>query len=741
MGFHFCLVILFLYLQCAQANRFMPFKVEKRDSAINMELISNKAKIDYLLLQLKDTFNTISPLIFLSHDQQMLILGSVQLVEFGREEELYRSGDKSHLSCYFLIQGKVQILNKDESIIEILESNNFFGYQGAILNKRTSTVIVAKNTILGVLSSEVYLNLLGSPDAKFKNYILSSIISKEKNFSKLDGLKNFILSFIDKEPINIEVLVSYYLKIESSLHPKADSSEIDYNAWSYALRRLPENLLKTYSFLLTNKKPEIVNTNDQTNSVTEILNEYRIGRRIYEFIDGKTVIVVRELETDVLDFVANLCIHIIESRKIQKIIETSESMNELLLHKNSNASQLISELPTMNQAVDFSKISKILNTDTPAVPLIDIMLLNSDYSISIKKEIINDRDSIDIFTQSILLETKRVLGINENIESVKDLVVDIIQGSKRAVINLISPHIYKNKDKIESWASKEISMGKLNLKTTAYQNTQVENQQNDDLLIAYSYYYYKAHPEEAAEKAKLELENGISFIEETKANGVPTIIINPSKFNLDFIDMSLEFSSAQSKNHLIILIGYAFGAQAKDIVKPLLYLFGSNTRSFNIIGKAGGLIGNRKDILVASKMYYDKTGDISTINNEPIDINKINELVNPRTSIEKSTIHVGPMLTVTGTILQNETLLNFYKNGLGIVGVEMEGYFYAKEIEIAIKSSVLKHNLISRCFYYISDLPLDPNQSLSSEEEIVSWDEGVQSINAITRFILREILH
>lgn len=43
-------------------------------------------------------------------------------------------------------------------------------------------------------------------------------------------------------------------------------------------------------------------------------------------------------------------------------------------------------------------------------------------------------------------------------------------------------------------------------------------------------------------------------------------------------------------------------------------LFGSKVRSMNIIGKAGGLTGNRTDILVATKMFHDKTHDISTVN-------------------------------------------------------------------------------------------------------------------------------
>jgi len=75
----------------------------------------------------------------------------------------------------------------------------------------------------------------------------------------------------------------------------------------------------------------------------------------------------------------------------------------------------------------------------------------------------------------------------------------------------------------------------------------------------------------------------------------------------------------------------------------------------------------------------------------------------------------------------------------GCIGIDMEGFFFAREVENAIKHNVLDRNFLTRCFYYVSDCPLDPTQLLSMEEGIVSWEEGVGSINAIQRYILNEI--
>ena len=49
---------------------------------------------------------------------------------------------------------------------------------------------------------------------------------------------------------------------------------------------------------------------------------------------------------------------------------------------------------------------------------------------------------------------------------------------------------------------------------------------------------------------------------------------------------------------------------------------------------------------------------------------------------------------------------------MGCVGLEMEGFYYANEIESSVKHKLIKNTFISRFFYYISDLQFDPLQVL-----------------------------
>jgi hypothetical protein len=359
--------------------------------------------------------------------------------------------------------------------------------------------------------------------------------------------------------------------------------------------------------------------------------------------------------------------------------------------------------------------------DKFAEKMIRLCLHYQDYSVQICKLSSVDLDPVENWVQNLWCVAKNSLGVGSSVDEIDDLVVDIFQGSKRTLLGCISPHLHKNSEEIIKWGVEN----NIKLKTKVFLN-------EADKLLAYSFYYYKTFPEKAKEKEEMDKDHGIIMIEQTFSTGVQVLIVNTNKLDQKFIDPSIKLQPA-SKNHIILHIGYTFGAQSSYIIKPLLMLFGSKARSLNIIGKAGGLAGRRTDILVADKIFYDKTNELANIYTGKLDVNDLKEQT-------KSGIHVGPMLTVAGTILQNNDLLYFYKNVMGCIGLEMEGYFFVREIEDSVKHGLLRQDFITRCFYYASDLPLDPTQNLAQEEGNVSWDEGVGSMNAIQRFILRQVI-
>ena len=676
---------------------------------------------------LEDSFNKVHPLIYLTPDQRKSIKDKIIFEKFEQKVLLY-SGmetdyDPGEWACFILIQGEIHIFNNKQTFQDIINSVTFFGYDGPIFQKRFSTVLVEKNTVLGIIQQKDFVDII-KPFSKFATFISRNIRYKDKVLDDLNNFKNYVLSSIDKGPIDMAKLLDLYKKINSCLHPKAFTESLDIGAWSYALNRLPECVIETYIFILINKPPRLLSLSDDVAKMRmpRMITNAR-NRDIYRYLDGKNVIIVREMETDVLDFISNICIHIIESTKLRKYISSPITLKKIHEVKDNFEDTINVLMNTTGIFLDDHEIKSLKSFfgNNFADKLINLCLNYQDISITISKESMYDKDPVENWIQNLWDITKALLNVNSSVDEIDDLIVDIIQGSKKTLLNCISPHMYMIKDEILSWAQEN----KILLKTKIFLN-------EIDRLVAYSFYFYNAHPERAKEKEIMEKEHGIVTIEKTFSTGVKVLLINVNKLSQKYFDPNINIKS-KSKNHLIIHIGYTFGAQSHQIIKPLLMLFGSKSHSMNIIGKAGGLQGERSDILIASKIFYDKTHDLSAINFGDIDLEDLKK----RT---KSNIHLGPMLTIAGTILQNSDLLNYYKHVMGCIGLEMEGYYFAREIENSIKHGLIKEDFITRCFYYASDLPLDPNQNLSQEGSNVSWDEGIGSMNAIQRYILSEIL-
>jgi hypothetical protein len=674
---------------------------------------------------LRTILDNASPFIYLGPEQKSHLINDIEFYHFTKRTLLYsdtKESENLENASFILIKGEALFFDLKQVFQDMLTNNCLFGYDGPIFHKRRNSVIVEKGTVLAIISESGFIENI-KPFSKFCTYVSNTIIHKDKILDSLANYRELILNSIDKGSLKIDKVLNLYTNMKPCLHPKVNSDDIDFSAWLYSLNRLPDTIHESFVFILINRPPKLLSTREQLcKEKMPFVKTKARNRDVYKYLHGKNLVLAREIETDVLDFVSNMCIHIIESRKIRKAINSPIVIEKIYDHRDS-FDECISVLKNdCNIEIEHEnqKALKTLYGNKFADVLIDICLHYQDYHIQITKVEQIDNNPIDSWTQNLWITTKALLNVNSTVEEIDDLVVDIFQGSKRTLLGTISPHLYMHKEDILKWG-KETN---IQLKTKIFAT-------ESDLLLAYSYYYYKQFPDKQKEKNEVDNKHGIQIIKNTFSTGVQVVLINPNLLNPDYVDPCLKLKPA-SKNHLILHIGYTFGAQAGHIIRPLLMLFGSKARSLNIIGKAGALIGNRTDILIANNIFYDKTHEISNVNTGKLDEENLKKEIG-------ADIHIGPMLTVAGTILQNNDLLNFYKYVKGCIGLEMEGYFYVKEVENAIKMGIIRPDFITRCFYYASDLPLDPTQNLAMEEGNVSWDEGVGSMNAIQRYIMKEI--
>jgi hypothetical protein len=244
-------------------------------------------------------------------------------------------------------------------------------------------------------------------------------------------------------------------------------------------------------------------------------------------------------------------------------------------------------------------------------------------------------------------------------------------------------------------------------------------------------------------------ENGMFQLNDTSGTNITVQIFDTTQIDFSLLSPDIQWDKdyIQSQKPLILVMDYAFGEQAYEVMDELLKPFeffendGAdqaeqqkkriplNVESISIMGKAGILEGGKGDIMVPTAHVFEGTAD-----NYPFD----NDF--SKQDFEGNGLRVceGTMITVLGTSLQNKDILRYFlKSSWKAVGLEMEGAHYQKAIQAAskIRNSVHK-NLTLRYAYYASDNPLITGHTLASGS---LGEEGVKPTYLITLKILNRV--
>lgn len=607
---------------------------------------------------------------------------------------------ETHTSLFFLIKGSIGIYEPELDGLSFRHQINtgcVFGLRESILQlTKKYTMIAQTNVELVVLPSDI-IQILAQIEPQFSLALSRSLRQKSNLFG---NIKTFIsqIQYAKQEGIvNIEQLLPHYKKMAPALHPFAQNAQIDFGAWSYARNRLPQDLLQTHVYLLATEIPRPLAPISTTLDGVE--TRYR-RRVIKKLSPGKSIVLVRDMHTDLIDFVSNLCVHAIEARKLRKKLHAHNILGKLNLPKAELESFLYRTLKE-----DWTHYKQLWPSNTIA-SLKNLMVHHEDYFLCIEKnENTHFNDSTDRWI-SIIQTTCTQIGID--MESVE---VDIISSNRFAIEQCLCPHIHQHAHEIRTWGIEHCP--------TIHEGL---FEQPHDYVYAILPHYLQAHPK----KKQLFSQSfkGFYNCNDTSATGIPVDIIHPASLNRTHIDPSLILTP--KANHIIINIDYAFGKQAEDILCALISLFHKHIRSINVMGKAGALVGNRGDILLATQVVLAQREVAYPMRSSRIDAS------NPYLK----NIHTGAVLTVEGTLLQNRPLLHYFINLWGCVGLEMEGSFYARQIQQALHRKSLSQPLETNFLYFVSDLPMQEGAQLSKD---MAPHESVPPLFGIIRAFMNNI--
>lgn len=230
---------------------------------------------------------------------------------------------------------------------------------------------------------------------------------------------------------------------------------------------------------------------------------------------------------------------------------------------------------------------------------------------------------------------------------------------------------------------------------------------------------------------------GFTDHRDTSGSNIDVQIIDCEKIEPGCFHPSLKFDIEQVRKTrpVILVIDYAFGTQAYEIMDELLNpaeIDGRKTvlrvESISIMGKAGILPGQKGDIMLATAHVMEGTPHNYILSND----------LSPADFGDQATVYCGPMVTVMGTSLQNRDVLKrFYDSSWRAIGLEMEGGHYQRAINAAIIQGHIPRDLKVRYAYYASDNPLIGGHTLASGP---MGPEGVAPTYLISKVILEKIV-
>ena len=178
---------------------------------------------------------------------------------------------------------------------------------------------------------------------------------------------------------------------------------------------------------------------------------------------------------------------------------------------------------------------------------------------------------------------------------------------------------------------------------------------------------------------------------------------------------------------------YAFGTQAFEAMDSLLNPFSEQSsvsplhvHSLSVMGKAGILPGKKCDIMLPTSHVFDGTAENYIFQND----------LQKKDFKESADVYVGPIITVLGTSLQNRDMLQRFLSEWKTVGLEMEGGYYQRAINVAIIKGYIPPDVSVRYAYYASDNPLVSGQTLATGP---MGEAGVKPTYMITKAILERI--
>lgn len=679
------------------------------------------------------------PFRFLKNDLREDLVPRMEPHSFREQEQIIRQGDRGDRAVYLLESGRVSVVSPRELSedgtphhIMTIEPGHYFGEWESIFDLPRMYEVRARDDVtLFRLEGEDFLSLMNSSPA-FAQGLGTLLRDRQGIFAAFERFKAELLREVTQGHIIVAKLLPLYRSLEPALHAGIGNNwRLDTAALSYSVRRLPENVTRTFALLLSD---ELSGAYGEPDAYFPSVTTRARRREVWEMLPGKDLVLIRNGLSDLYDLITCLCTYSIEAQKLRRRLNHSSHLKEIsnfvVSRQQESASGCVEELSSIVERerefleslpLEQQEVEGLLQLwPGETVPRIfEILRHREMFAIDVRRRTntYNSRRA-ELWTAQLAAATREHLGVDPSCLP-DDTEVHIVSSNTHSVTNCLNPWYRENAERVFAWGARE---------RAELSNEQWES--GADLLYALARDYFEEHPDQAHESRDTEAAHGILRLQSTASTGIQVQIIDVPRLASHLLDEGIQADSG-AKRKVIVNIDYAFGEQAEHIMRNLLLLYGRNVASINFLGKAGALAGKRGDVLRPTA-FIEQSSDLF----QPIPNAGHGWAERLEKRLGNRTLHHGPMLTVDGTLLQNRLMLHFYSRIWNCIGLEMEGTYYYRQVLESTQLKVIRPDVRYRFFYYVSDLPMAPHGSLSSR---MALSEGVPPLYAITRHILDEI--
>jgi CRP-like cAMP-binding protein len=460
-----------------------------------------------------------------------------------------------------------------------------FGIEDCVFNSASQYVFRAgsatSKTVLSLLPYHALQPALAR-NPRFAQGVGTCIVGSMDVFGPIREFCRYVFSptSAQNEYLPLWSILESYTRIQNVIHTKLFSHTVDTGAWGYALNRLPDNVTSTFCFDLVHSLPPFVASRMRvearaadTRKATDVSASTRTTRTAITYIrtkerrrctwhlgmEGKTLVLLRDGFTDLLDFLTMLCVHIIESNKLRGRVQgmvhppAIDILDEYLRQREQE--ELDGKYLTpegISRDAEMMRVQNILKRmpltaeeqagllrnwgHNCLLRIYEIMMHREEYNVRVDPSLsmkfqTNPFHEWALNLRGCVLEK---LGLDRFSALPDNLYIDVVSSNTHCIKNLLCSFNRKYRKEILDYVRRK--EGKRLGQPEEWHNV------DDALYASLNGFLQNERPDLRDEYNRNLEENGITVLEDTAMTGLQVDVIPVHLLNFDMIDETIRES-------------------------------------------------------------------------------------------------------------------------------------------------------------------------------------------------------